>query len=200
MPSAHSDGHISLPSPNAGSKFRPRLPRCENFTRPPWSDCGSTAAGSGGGRSRGQITRFSLEPLADVASAALAISWPSRREAIVSDVRSKRIVTGYRKANNGVPPRGDAVAALLYRRPRFHLAAAYPGVTVPHGSAPIAWRVIAWPVRVARPVVGVRPIIIGRSQRTADDSPGRHSTPKKRPTPPRICRARHRQRCRADDC
>ena len=83
--------------PNAGSKFRPRLPRCENFTRPPWSDCGSTAAGSGGGRSRGQITRFSLEPLADVASAALAISWPSRREAIVSDVRSKRIVTGYPK-------------------------------------------------------------------------------------------------------
>jgi hypothetical protein len=64
------------------------------------------------------------------------------------------------------------------------LAAAYPGVTVPHGSAPIAWRVIAWPVRVARPVIGVRPIIIGRSQRTADDGPGRHSSPKKRPAPP----------------
>ena len=31
--------------PTLGQNFRPRPPRCENFTRPPWSDCGSTAAG-----------------------------------------------------------------------------------------------------------------------------------------------------------
>ena len=44
------------------------------------------AAGSGGVRSRGQIPRLGLEPLADVTGAALAISRPSRREAVVYHV------------------------------------------------------------------------------------------------------------------
>jgi hypothetical protein len=42
--------------------------------------------GSGGGRSRGQITRLGRQPFANDASAELAIVRPSLREAIVDDV------------------------------------------------------------------------------------------------------------------
>jgi len=46
----------------------------------------TTAAGSGADRSRREIAGLGLEPLADVTGAPLAVSRPSRREAIVDDV------------------------------------------------------------------------------------------------------------------
>jgi hypothetical protein len=70
-------------------------------------------------RSRGQITRFGLQPLADVTGAPLAISRPSRREAIVSDVGPRESQPAIAKQTTA-SRRGDAGAALLYRRPHFH--------------------------------------------------------------------------------
>jgi hypothetical protein len=46
----------------------------------------TTPAGSGGGRSRAEITRLGLEPLADVTGAPLAVAGPVLRETVVHDV------------------------------------------------------------------------------------------------------------------
>jgi hypothetical protein len=48
----------------------------------------STDQGGGKGvlRSRGEITRLGLEPLADVTGAPLTVGWPILREAAVDDV------------------------------------------------------------------------------------------------------------------
>jgi hypothetical protein len=51
-----------------------------------------SSADQGGGASRAEVTSFGLEPLADVTGAALAISRPSRREALA---KSSETISNY---------------------------------------------------------------------------------------------------------